>query len=235
VYAVYEHFCRVAVEIAHIPRKVHRWNWKRRVDLFNTHEAMSAFLDDRPTIVVTGHFGNWEVAGHFIGLIGIGGTAIARDLDNPFLDRFLRRYREYSGQTIVSKNGEFDKIKSVLTSSQVLITVGDQSAGPRGCFVDFFGRPASTHKSIALLAMQYDAAIIVGFAVRNGNGLHYSMGCSSVIDPRDFAEGKEKIVQITQAFTKELETAIRANPEQYLWLHGRWKHQPARGKGVIAA
>src|SRR5947209_13223885 len=101
---------------------------------------VECLLSGRPLLLVTGHFGNWELGGYVLGLLGFTTHAIARPLDNPYLDVFLRRFRERTGQKIVAKHGSFDQIQSLLARSQVLATLGDQDAGARGLFVEFFGR-----------------------------------------------------------------------------------------------
>ena len=174
-----------------------------------------------PVILVTGRWpATWSP------LWGVRSFAIARTLDNRFLQDYLLRFRQWTGQTILSKTGDFDRIQKVLKDREVLISVGDQAAGPRGHFVDFFGRPASTHKAIAILALQHDAPILVGHAHRDRRDFHYQVEVSRLIDPRDYEREKNSALAITRDFTAALEAAIRQAPEQYLWLHNRWKHQP---------
>lgn len=226
VLAVYEHFLMMIVEIAFIPRKLHVSNWKKYATVENAEEAVTTILADRPVIIVTAHFGNWEMAGYLLAAIGLKSFAIARDLDNPYLHDFVLRFRQWSGQTILSKNGDIERIQEVLAHRGILISVGDQSAGARGYFVDFFGQPASTHKGIAILAMKYNAPIIVGYAYRVGERFQYQVGCSRILDPSAYEERRDAMLAITEDFTKLLEEAIRKAPEQYLWLHNRWKHKP---------
>jgi len=185
-----------------------------------------AVLADRPVLLVTPHFGNWEVAGYVHGVIGLKVSAIARDLDNPYLDRYLRKFRQKTGQKILSKTGDFDRITAVLAGGGIVGTLGDQDAGPKGLFVDFFGRPASTHKAVALLALQHDALMIVGGVARVGI-MRFSHDIEEVIDPREYAGRRPDAVRaITERFTRAFERLVRRHPEQYFWLHRRWKHQP---------
>ena len=86
-------------------------------------------LSGRPLLLVTGHFGNWEMGGYVLGLLGFTTHAIARTLDNPYLDDFLRGFRERTGQKVLAKNGDFDQIQAVLATGGVLATLGDQDAG----------------------------------------------------------------------------------------------------------
>src|SRR5205085_11965591 len=113
-------------------------------------------LSGRPVLCVTGHFGNWELAGYSLGLVGCPTHAIARPLDNPYVDRFLRTFRERTGQKLLAKRGDFDNMEKLLQDGGLLATLADQDAGQRGIFVDFFGRPASTHKAVALMAIRYN-------------------------------------------------------------------------------
>ncbi len=167
VLGVYEHFLQVFVEFIFIPRKLHIHNWKKYFTFGCPPKTADLLVSDRAKILVTGHFGNWEMAGYYLAMVGLKPTSIARDLDNPFLHDFVLRLRRWSGQKIVSKKGDFDQIVQTLVDRQALVSVADQSAGPRGLFVDFFGRPASTHKAIALLAIEHDAPVIVGYAYRD--------------------------------------------------------------------
>jgi Kdo2-lipid IVA lauroyltransferase/acyltransferase len=229
---VYRHFCRVVIELAHLQRRLHVSNWKRYVELRDCAGIIEALLSDRPLLVVTGHFGNWEVAGYVLGLLGFKTHAIARPLDNPYVDDFFRRFRERTGQKLLAKRGDFDRIEQVLSAGGVLATLADQDAGARGLFVDFFGRPASTHKAIALLAMEHNVPMLVA-ATPFLDGKHVICG-SEVIEPADYQKTPNAVRAITQRFTAELEQLVRLAPQQYFWLHRRWKHQPAR-KGRKAA
>jgi KDO2-lipid IV(A) lauroyltransferase len=158
-----------------------------------------------------------------------------RRLDNPYLDRFLRRFRQKTGQTILDKNGDYDRIQRVLAGGGALAMVGDQDAGHRGLFVDFFGRPASTFKSIALLAMEYRAALAVIAVPKVGEPMRYRVVVEDVIRPEEYADRPDAARAITERYTAALERAVRRHPEQYFWLHRRWKHQPPARKGKRAA
>ena len=123
----------------------------------------------------------------------------------------------------------------VLENNRALTFLADQDAGQRGLFVDFFGQPASTHKAIALLAIEHQAPVAVGVARRIGPGFRYEIRCEDVIDPAELAGTAEDVRILTQRFTSALERLIRQDPTQYLWLHRRWKHQPKRAKATSPA
>jgi KDO2-lipid IV(A) lauroyltransferase len=177
-------------------------------------------------LLVTGHFGNWEMGGYTLGLFGFKTSAIARTLDNKYLDRFLRTFRQRTGQDIVAKHGEIEKIDHLLRADGALGTLGDQDAGQRGMYVTFFGRPASTHKAIALLSLQYDAPMVVLGIAHTGEPMRHRLIIQDVILPEEYAGQSDAVRRVTQRFTSALETLVRQYPEQYLWLHRRWKHQP---------
>ncbi|MDD3585744.1 MAG: lipid A biosynthesis acyltransferase, partial [Thermoguttaceae bacterium] len=102
--------------------------------------------------------------------------------------------------------------------------LADQSAGPKGCWIRFFGRRASAYKAMALLSIEYDAPIIVCCATRRNNTpLMFNMQTLAMLDPRNRPDELSSIAQITQWFSSELEKNIRQYPDQYWWIHNRWK------------
>ncbi len=238
VRAVFRHFCTVLVEIVHLPRILHAHNWKQHIAIRNSQLALDALLSDRPVLLVSGHFGNWEYGGYTLALLGFRTNAIARPLDNPYVDGFLRRFREQTGQQVLRKDGDFDRMQRVLATGGVLLTLGDQDAGQKGQFVNFFGRPASTHKAVALLALEYNVPMVVLSCARlsqEGEVPRYEIAAADAIDPAEYADRPDAVPALTQRFTTALENEIRRHPEQYFWLHRRWKHQPKPRKVRNAA
>jgi KDO2-lipid IV(A) lauroyltransferase len=175
------------------------------------------------------------MGGYILGLIGFPTYAIARRLDNPHLDRFLKGFRERQGQIILDKNDDYQRMLEVLKSGGVLATLGDQDAGPRGLFVDFFGRPASTHKAVALFALEYQVPMMVSGVRRLGDSLCYEVHIADLILPEEYAGQPDAVRAITERFTKDLEGIIRQAPAQYFWLHRRWKHAPPKRKAKHVA
>lgn len=225
---VYRHFCTVLIEIAHLPRKLRPKNWQRYVYLCGERTALEQLISGRPVLIVTGHYGNWEMAGYALGMLGFRTYAVARPLDNPYLDRFLRRFRERTGQKLLAKKGELDRMENILKQGGTIGLPADQDAGSRGLFVNFFGRPASTHKAIALLALEHRAVLIVAGARKIGEFLRYEIRVMDVIAPEEYENRPDAIRALTQRFTAALEQLIRLDPRQYFWLHRRWKHQPTK-------
>jgi Kdo2-lipid IVA lauroyltransferase/acyltransferase len=224
---VFRHFCTLAVEIIHLPRCFHFNNWRRYVTLPQGDILLEHMLSGRSIMFVTGHFGNWELGGFILGALGFRTYAIARTLDNPFIDQYLRvKFREKTGQKILSKDGDYDRIQQVLAGGGAVATLADQDAGQRGLFVDFFNRPASTHKAIALLSLEHRAPLVVIGTAKVAEPFRYAVLVEDVILPEEYDGQPDAVRQITQRFTAALERLARRYPEQYFWLHRRWKHQP---------
>jgi KDO2-lipid IV(A) lauroyltransferase len=227
VRGVYRHFCMMLMEILNLPRKLYWSTWRDWFVMEGHGPLLDLFMSGkRPLIFLTGHYGNWEMAGYVFGMFGFPTVAVARTLDNPYLERYLRSFRERTGQELIPKSGGFDQMVEVLRNNRALSFLADQDAGQRGLYVDFFGRPASTHKAIALLAIEHQAPVIVGVARRIGPGFRYEFFCADVIDPAELEGSADDVRLLTQRYTSALERLIRQDPTQYLWLHRRWKHQP---------
>lgn len=201
--------------------------WRNHIRLSNMAEALRLLLyRESGLIFLTGHFGNWEVVGYTMAALGFPNTALARHLDNPYLNRYVLDQREKHGMTILDKRGAVGEIPTLLENKGSVSFIADQDAGRKGCFVDFFGRKASTYKSIALLAMQYNVPIMIGFGRRLDEEYHFEIGVQQYIHPDEWKDKDDPITWITQEYTHALEEVIRKAPEQYLWTHRRWKHRP---------
>src|SRR5262249_24375159 len=155
------HFLGVLLTMLHLPRCYNVFSWRRYLELRPGGPMIAALTSGRPLLLVTGHFGNRELGGYTLGALGFPSSEIFRPLDNPFLDRFLRQFRQRTGQSLLARRGHFERMQEVLEHAGAIAPLGDQDAGSRGLFVDFFGRPASTHKAIALLSLQYGAPLVV--------------------------------------------------------------------------
>jgi len=234
VLRVYQHFLTLIMEIAHLPRKLHVENWRKHIELINANVMIQAITSGRPLLIVTGHFGNWEMAGFALGLLGFKTYAVARVLDNPHLENYLKQFRQKTGQKLLAKKGDFDQMQELLAQGAVIATLADQDAGPKGMFVNYFGRPASTYKSMALMAIEYNVPILVIGVPKVGEPMRYRVVAVDYIEPGEFADRPDALKAITQRFTVSLESIVRQYPEQYFWLHRRWKHQPPVRKAKAA-
>ncbi|NUQ65882.1 MAG: lysophospholipid acyltransferase family protein [Pirellulales bacterium] len=220
---MWEHLFLLVIEVAHAPRKIHETNWRQFVRLKDVRPLVAQLLTDRPIIIVTAHFGNFEAGGYLLGILGFPTFAIARTLDNRYLNRFVNRFRGVTGQYIVPKNGGYDQILDVLGQGGTLSLLADQYAGRKGCWVQFFHRPASAHKAIALLALEHQALVAVTYARRLEHPMRFEMCCAAMADPRDPGFSLGSIPALTQWYTSQMEDFIARWPEQYWWIHRRWK------------
>lgn len=223
----------MAIEVLFTPRLINEWTWPRYIRLKGIDRAMEVLVARRGAILVTGHYGNWELVGFMLATLGFPLTAVMRPLDNPYLNRHLMDVRAKRGLKLLYKKGASRSAADVLNAGGLLGFIADQNAGHKGLFVDFFGHKASTYKSIGLLAMQHNAPILVGCARRivspghwNDGRFRYEVECSRIILPEEWARQVDPLAWITQEYTMAIEQAVRQAPEQYLWTHRRWKSRP---------
>jgi KDO2-lipid IV(A) lauroyltransferase len=218
----------LGVEVIFTTRLVRLDTIGRHFDLGDLRESLSLLLKrDQGLIMLTGHYGNWEVLGYALATLGFETTSIARPLDNPHVNEFVLGVRERKGQRIIAKKGATEEVTAVLERHGAVGFIADQNAGPKGMFVDFFGRKASTYKSIGLLAMQYDVPVVVGYARRlPGQAFRFQLGTQDIIYPADWKSQDDPLRYITQRYTRAIEQMVRDDPGQYLWVHRRWKTRP---------
>jgi Kdo2-lipid IVA lauroyltransferase/acyltransferase len=227
--ATYAHLVLMVCEIAQAPRKIHETNWRDHVYIHQKRKFVEFLLDRRPVVIVSAHYGNFEIAGFMLGLLGVPTFTVARTLDNPFVDKYLNRFREAKGQFIVEKQGSARQIDDVLAQGGKLVLLGDQHAGPKGCWVEFFGRPASCHKAIAVFPLTAGAPLAVGYGRRVGDRpLQFELGMAGYLDPAEEGTELGGVKPVTQWYNRRLEELIRDAPEQYWWVHRRWRDAPKR-------
>lgn len=221
--AMWQHLVLMVAEIAHAPRKLHRTNWREHCRAPRMVELIRLLLSERPTVLISGHLGNFELGGYVLGLLGFATHTIARPLDNRYLDRFINEFRGSTGQYMLSKTGSGQQIALLLKQGGTLALLGDQHAGAGACWVEFFGRPASTHKAVAVFTLSGHATTVTCGMLRTGKPLQFEMRPEEIIDP--LAEGFQlgSIPQLAHWYTACLERLVRAAPEQYWWVHRRWK------------
>ena len=169
-----------------------------------------------------------------MGLFGFPTYAIARRLDNPYLDRYVNQFRSTHGQFILPKEGSAAQVDAVLRCGGVIALLGDQHAGPKGCWVDFLGRPASCHKAVALFTLVSGAPLVVAYGRRIGGPLQFELGTGGIADPQIPSEDLSGVKPLTQWYNRVLERIILASPEQYWWVHRRWKGSQRRKRTAAA-
>jgi KDO2-lipid IV(A) lauroyltransferase len=221
----------MAMEALFTPRLINEWTWPRYIRLKGMGPAAEVLIRRRGAILLTGHYGNWELLGFALATFGFPLTAVMRPLDNPYLNEFLLEVRAKRGLQLLYKKGATRSAGEILSAGGVLGFIADQNAGHKGYFVDFFGRPASTYKSIGLLAMEHQVPILVGYARRVSERFEYECGVNRIILPEEWQGREDELHWITQEYTRAIEEAVREAPEQYLWIHRRWKSQPRKPAG----
>jgi KDO2-lipid IV(A) lauroyltransferase len=216
----------LAVDVLFTPRLVRKDNWRQYSRFKNAERAKWLSQENKGLIFVGAHYGNFEIIGYMLGLFGFNVYSIARPLDNPFISRYLYGVRERAGQKIIDKKGAAELFDKVASTGATMCFVADQDAGDKGIFVDFFGRKASTYKSIGLLALTNNIPIVIGCGRRIDNRFFFEIGVQRIIFPDEWADKDDPLRWVTAEYTKALEDSIREDPTQYWWLHRRWKHRP---------
>ena len=207
-------------------RRITSSSWPRYVRIGELRGTLDRLVRNEPTIFLTGHCGNWELLGYLLAVIGYPLYALARPIDNPLINQWLMGIREARGMRIVTKWGAIPVLQKVLTTGGRVAFIADQNAGDQGLFVPFFGRLASSYKSIGLLAMRYNVPIAAGCARRVWGRFEYVMDTVDLIRPQEWADHPDPLFYITARYNRAMETMIRRAPDQYLWLHRRWKSRP---------
>ena len=233
--AMWHHLFLMISEIAQASRKIHDTNWRDYVNIVDKKIMTEYFLGWRPVMMISGHLGNFETALYITGVLGIPTYAVARPLDNPLIDRWLHRFRESRGQFILPTQGSAKDLQRVLDAGALFSMLGDQHAGNKGCWVDFMGREASCHKAVALFTLTQEVPMIVSYAVRNGKPLHLEIGCNGIADPKTLPADLRDVRSLTQWYNQKLEELVRKTPQQYWWMHRRWKPKPQRKRRNLPA
>ena len=222
-----QHLFRLAVvDAVQMDRYVHPSKWWDYVDIREVGDAIQAVQSGKSAVLITGHMGNWELIGYTLSMLGVPLHALARPLDNPLLNKWLLGIRQAWGMRILTKFGAAPEMQAILERDEHLGFIADQNAGDRGMFVPFFGRLASAYKSIAVLAITKDVPIVVAAAFRTAPGLHYRVQVHEVIQPSQWKDKADPVYWLTARYTWGLEQLVRSHPDQYLWLHRRWKSRP---------
>lgn len=190
-------------------------------------------LEDPAQAVILGsaHIGNWELSGHMISFVKPL-VAVARNLDNPYAQRFMRKRNPRRRIEIVAKHSK-DRLALLrpLRSGKLLGLICDQHAASHGVVAPFFGRPAATVASPARLALATGAPIVCGFCLRTGR-MKFRMEATEPIRPKPTGDRDADVLALTTEINRRIEEIVRRYPGQYLWSHRRWRNpHPATPAG----
>ena len=181
----------------------------------------------RGVLVITGHLGLWELSSFYHSLMGYPMSMVIRRLDNPLVDRLVNSIRCLHGNTVLHKD---DFARGLLGAMRRGDTVGilmdTNMTPPQGVFVNFFGTPACTASGLARVAMRTDAATLPGFLTWREEERKYVLEFGEPIDLVRTGDDELDIVTNTQICTSAIEAWVRRFPEQWLWVHRRWKTRP---------
>jgi KDO2-lipid IV(A) lauroyltransferase len=199
---------------------------KARMEVVGSDAVLDAWKEGNGLIVITGHFGNWEMAGASIAVHGIPVDVIVQRQRNPLFDADLVANRSRLGMRVIERREAPKKVLRALKAGRAVGIVGDQNVRRGGIFVDFFGRPASTARGIALFALRTGCPVFQGVARRlDGYPQRYRITAERVVFSPS-GDMEKDVHELTKLHTEYLERAVREAPEQYFWQHRRWKTRP---------
>jgi Kdo2-lipid IVA lauroyltransferase/acyltransferase len=200
----------------------------RRIRLEGIDHLRASMDTHGRALLLTAHLGNWELLAVAHRLTGFNLSIVVRPLDAPWLDALADRLRRSTGVELIDKRGALRPVLEALRRGRMIGILMDQNAARReGVFVDFFGRTASTSRSIALLALRTRTPVVPVFARRGPDGGH-TVAIHPALTLPEPNGSEAAVVELTARCTAAIERAIREVPEQWLWSHDRWRTRPPR-------
>ena len=186
-----------------------------------------ALARGKGVLFLTGHLGGWEISAFAHSLHGHPLAIVMRSLDNRSVNSLIERYRTLHGNRTVDKD---DFVRGLLSAMRAGETVGilmdTNMTPPQGVFVDFFGIPACTASGLARIALRTDAAVIPGFSLWNSELRKYVLHFDPAVELIRTGDDQADVIANTAKFTSIIEDYVRRYPEQWLWVHRRWKTRP---------
>ena len=219
---VYRHLSESILDALNVARFAGHWDCR---DLFQMvgWERLEKVQRATGVLFVSGHFGSWETLGAALPLFGYPLWTVGRSGHNRFIASHVQRLREATGQRILPKHGALGRIIRLVRRGENVGFLIDQDARRHGIFVDFFGRPASTTPSVAKIAICIGCPIVFAYAQRIPRQNRFKLELKDIVIPRPECDTSAEVHRITQRLTSDLEEVVRQAPEQWLWLHRRWK------------
>jgi KDO2-lipid IV(A) lauroyltransferase len=216
----------MAAEFARLP-KLTKENIERLVVLDGNENFLGGQKRGKGVVYLTGHIGAWELSSFAHALYGFPLHYMARPIDNPRIDKLVNAYRCRSGNVPIFKNESARALLKILRDTGTVGILADQNTMPEeGVFVDFFGKSACTSTGIARVALHTDAAVVPGYAVWDVGMQKYRLRFEPPVELIRTGDADRDIFENTQRFAKVIESIIRKYPEQWVWVHARWKTRP---------
>jgi Kdo2-lipid IVA lauroyltransferase/acyltransferase len=216
----------MAAEFARLPQYTKK-NIEEAVVLDGHENFLAGQNRGKGVLYLTGHIGAWELSSYAHALYGFPLHYMARPLDNAPLDALVNRYRGGSGNKPIYKNEAARMMLRVLKDAGTVGVLADQNTMPEeGVFVKFFGVPACTTTGIARVALHTDAAVIPGYAFWDENLRKYRLRFEPPVELIRTGDAQRDVLENTQRFADVIEGIIRKYPEQWVWIHARWKNRP---------
>jgi len=219
---------RMAVELARLPT-LDDAELRRLVRFENEAWWEEAISAPRATggMILSGHFGNWELLVYAHGCRGHPVAMVHRTIANPLIDRWFNDLRARGGTKLLRKSRAAISVLRALRERDLLALPFDQNSTRKlGVFVPFFGMPASTNAAIARLALRTGAPVIPAFIVRQGRSAHHVVHVLPFMYAEDTGDLVADVIRNTERFSEVFEGFVRRYPEQWLWVHRRWKTRP---------
>jgi Kdo2-lipid IVA lauroyltransferase/acyltransferase len=186
-----------------------------------------AFAHGKGVLFLTAHFGGWELSAFTHSLHSHWLHVVMRPMDNEYLDSLIRTYRTMHGNRVVPKDDFVRGLLGAMKAGEVVgILMDTNMTPPQGIFVDFFGIPACTASGLARIAMRTDAAVVPTFTIWDEEMKKYRLRFDPAMELMRTGDLEADIAANTQNFTKVIENYVRKYPEQWLWVHRRWKTRP---------
>lgn len=207
--------------------------WHGRVD-DQSYRTLVQPLLGKPFIAVTPHLGSWELAVAVLAATGFKLHVIARRMDNPLLDRWLIGFRESHGLTILPRRGGIKHVVAALRRGEVVGALLDQNQRKRGIFIPVFGKLASTDRSIASFAVRWNLPVLVASAVRVGRGFRFAGDCEPLLLPERGGDRDQDTAALALRIQQAMERLILRHPEQYFWVHDRYRTRPPEERAGAA-
>lgn len=225
VAGVFDSIARILHAVSHFP-EIDKTNVRSWIDYEGFEHYEAAKRRGKGVLFATAHLGNWELSAFAHALLTEPMNVVVRPLDNPLIDRIAEERRTLSGNRIIGKRDFLRPILRALHHNEAVGVLVDQNAlADRGVFVDFFGLPACTDPSFAKLAAHSGAAVIPGFAFWIESARRYVLKFYPAL------EMTGDVLRDTQTVQSAVEAAIREHPDQWLWVHRRWKTRPVGQPG----